>query len=142
MTVHDKPGNFKTSRRIILFDDSSVVDKKGDEPKVVQANEYFWITKYSDRIDIRWPGRYMNLHHHTQGWLNAVKDNAEIFRELDDHEQISRRGVNELHNIEGLVYFLNGLPLTKNISVHVFNIVVCNTNLSPFYVCKYTVFTY
>jgi len=101
MIVHDRAGNYKITRRIILFDDNSIVDKKGDEPTVVQANDYFWITEDSDRIDIRWPGRYINRQHHDKGWLNAVKDHAEVPRELDDHENITRRSIKEFHNIEG-----------------------------------------
>lgn len=103
---HDRAGNHKTARRIVLFDDNSVVDKKGDDPEVVQANQYFWITEDSDRIDVRWPGRYINRRHHDQGWLNAVKEKAEVSSELDDHQAISDRNVQEFHNIEGIFYFI------------------------------------
>lgn len=71
-------------------------------PEVVQANEWLWITEDSDRIDIRWPGRYINRRHHDQGWLNAVKEHADVSAELDDHEGISSRNIKEFHNIEGL----------------------------------------
>lgn len=79
----------------------SVVDKKGNEPEVVQANDFFWITEPSDKIDINWAGRYINRRHHDLGWLNAVKESQDVSFELDDNANISRRNIENFHNIEG-----------------------------------------
>lgn len=99
--VHDKAGNHKAARRIILFDDNSVVDKSGDEPRVLEANAFYWITEPSDVINIVWPGRYINVRHHNLGWLNAVREHADIPLILDDHTNISSRNIKEFHNIRG-----------------------------------------
>lgn len=102
--TYDRAGNHKTARRIVLFDDISVVDKKGDKPKVLQANDFFWITEQSDKIDISWSGRYINIRHHNLGWLNEVKTVPYVSEELDDHANISARNINEFHNIEGILF--------------------------------------
>lgn len=99
--THDRAGNHKTARRIILFDDLSVVDKKGNEPKVLQANDFLWITKQSDTIDISWSGRYINIRHHELGWLNGVRTVSYVSTDLDDGANVSARNIHEFHNKEG-----------------------------------------
>ncbi|XP_053401094.1 uncharacterized protein LOC123523194 isoform X2 [Mercenaria mercenaria] len=111
ITAFDKANNYKLSRRIVLYDDSSVVEKRDPPPKVVQANEYFWINTLSTEIEVSWQGRYINFRHHSLGWLNEVKDNPDISRDLDDTSSKSQRSVDALYNIEGIVRFEIGYTI-------------------------------
>lgn len=93
--------NYKVSRRIVLFDDVSVVEKLDPVPKVVQANEFSWINIESQSIEVNWMGRYINTRHHTFGWLNEIKDNPDVSQDLDDTGGRSARGVEAVYNIQG-----------------------------------------
>ncbi|XP_053398947.1 uncharacterized protein LOC128556937 [Mercenaria mercenaria] len=101
--VHDRAENYKVARRIILFDSASVVELNGNKASIVQAQENGWINKYSNYIEISWPGRFRNVRHDVGGWLNDVQEIKEVGRELDDREGRSNRTVDNMFNIEGIV---------------------------------------
>ncbi|XP_060580924.1 uncharacterized protein LOC132737608 [Ruditapes philippinarum] len=103
--VHDRAKNYKVARRIILYDNASVVDLYGEQASVIQALENGWINKKSEQIEIVWPNRFRNIRHSNGGWLNGVQGNDDISRDLDDREGKSIRTVDELSNINGIVRF-------------------------------------
>ncbi|XP_053398434.1 uncharacterized protein LOC128556766 [Mercenaria mercenaria] len=103
--VYDRARNFKVSRRIILFDNASVVGLYGNRSKIVQAQDNNWINKHSDTIEIVWPGRFRNDRHSRGGWLNAVGESKDVGRDLDDRDGRSSRTIENIDNIEGIVRF-------------------------------------
>ncbi|XP_060572684.1 uncharacterized protein LOC132730723, partial [Ruditapes philippinarum] len=105
IVVHDRAKNYKVARRIILYDNASVVDLYGKQASVVQAIENGWINKNSEQIEIEWPHRFRNIRHSNGGWLNAVQENNDISRDLDDREGRSSRTIDKLNNINGIVRF-------------------------------------
>ncbi|XP_053390115.1 uncharacterized protein LOC123523221, partial [Mercenaria mercenaria] len=104
MIVYDKAENTKAARRIIFFDNASVVETYGSPPNVVQAAVDGWINTFCTIIEIVWPNRYRNVKHYDLGWLNAVKD-ANISRFLDDRNGRSSRTIEKVPNIKGIVRF-------------------------------------
>ncbi|XP_053388676.1 uncharacterized protein LOC128551785, partial [Mercenaria mercenaria] len=105
ITVFDRAGNYKTARRIVFFDNASVVNLSGEKPRIVQAQENGWINKYSDTVDVVWPGRFRNIRHSNGEWLNDVHKNDHVSRDLDDREGRSSRTVEKIDNIEGIIRF-------------------------------------
>lgn len=99
--AYDRARNYKVARRIVLFDNASVVGLFGDRCKVVQAGDTDWINKYSDTIKVTWPGRFRNDRHSNNGWLNEVQETEEVGRDLDDRKGRSSRTVEKIDNIEG-----------------------------------------
>ncbi|XP_060563406.1 uncharacterized protein LOC132722840 [Ruditapes philippinarum] len=103
--VHDRAKNYKVARRIILYDNASVVDLYGKQASIVQADESGWINKNSEQIEIEWPNRFRNIRHSNGGWLNGVQENGDIIKDLDDREGRSSRTVDRLNNVNGIVRF-------------------------------------
>ena len=74
-SAFDKAGNYKTGRGLFLFDDISVVDKQGDNPKCATASKdtlYKWVVQDTNIVKIVWPDRYSNVRHKQNMWLNKV----------------------------------------------------------------------
>ncbi|XP_060596188.1 uncharacterized protein LOC132750262 [Ruditapes philippinarum] len=103
--VYDRAKNYKVSRRIILYDNASVVNLHGEPSSIVQADDSGWINKHSENIEIVWPNRFRNIRHYNGGWLNGVQKNDDVIKDLDDIEGRSSRTVDRLNNVNGIVRF-------------------------------------
>ncbi|XP_053401015.1 uncharacterized protein LOC128557569 [Mercenaria mercenaria] len=103
--VFDSAGNEKIARRIVLFDNESVVELFGSKASIRQAQENGWINKYSDIIELVWFGRFRNVRHTVGGWLNNVQEIDDVIRDLDDRKGRSSRTVDNTFNVEGIVRF-------------------------------------
>lgn len=101
LIVTDKAGNSKTTRRIIMFDNKSVIEKTGKEPNITQSEHSGWINASTSNIEVQWTGRYRNVRHANHGWLNSVAYDETISRDLEDVTGRSLRTVDRIHNIEG-----------------------------------------
>jgi hypothetical protein len=84
-----------------LFDNASVVDLHGSQSRVIQATANNWINKFSDVIEIVWPGRFKNVRHSNGGWLNEVEESKDVSRDLDDRHGRSERTIEKIDNIYG-----------------------------------------
>ncbi|XP_060596240.1 uncharacterized protein LOC132750310, partial [Ruditapes philippinarum] len=103
--TYDQAGNDKVARRIVLFDNASVVDLHGSQSRAIQATANNWINKFSDVIEIVWPGRFRNVRHSDGGWLNEVPESKDISRDLDDRHGRSERTIEKIDNIDGIIRF-------------------------------------
>ncbi|KAL3843250.1 hypothetical protein ACJMK2_021192 [Sinanodonta woodiana] len=102
----DKAGNRKSSRRILIFDNVSIVEKMNDPSKVTSASKetnYEWITTPCETVHIEWFNRFANKEHERSIWLNSVKKVDEVDIVLDDNE--GERQINRKDNIHGIVRF-------------------------------------
>jgi hypothetical protein len=99
--TYDRAKNHKVARRIVLFDNASVVDLHGNESTVIQATANNWINKFSDVIEIFWRGRFRNVRHSNGGWLNEVQESKNVSRDLDDRHGRSERTIEKIDNIDG-----------------------------------------
>ena len=102
MITYDRARNYKAARRIIFFDNTSVVELHGNRSKVIQAMDNNWIIKFSDIIEIVWTGRFRNNKHSNSGWLNEVEESNDIQRDLDDRHGKSERTIEKIDNIDGM----------------------------------------
>ena len=106
LTAIDKAGNVKHTRRVLLFDDSSIIELHGDPPIVKSADPnttYKWINKMVSEVEISWSGRFINKIVSTGKWLNEIKADDSVSRELDDSVTISARNTSAIDNIDGMV---------------------------------------
>ncbi|XP_053400999.1 uncharacterized protein LOC128557566 [Mercenaria mercenaria] len=103
--VFDRAGNEKVARRIIFFDNESVVELYGNKASIRQAQKNGWINRYSDIIELVWLERFKNVRHTVGGWLNNVQEVKEVSRDLDDRKGRSSRTIDKTFNIEGIVRF-------------------------------------
>ena len=109
ITAKDKAGNHRTARRVMIFDDLSVVELQGDishasdtnggctwliepgAPVVTNAEPLSnceWINKPTNLVNIAWKNRFINVRHHAGQWLNQVANLEHVLDVLDDHEGI------------------------------------------------------
>jgi hypothetical protein len=102
MKVHDRVKNAKVTRRIIMYDNASVVELVGNKScRIIQAQPTGWVNKFSDQIEIVWTGRFRNMRHNNGGWLNEVQDSENVAKILDDQNARSKRTIEELPNVYG-----------------------------------------
>lgn len=103
MRTEDWAGNTKSTRRLFMFDDASVVTLINSRVYVTTAVEetnYRWINTETD-IEIMWENRFINIDHVNNNWLNDVKQSNFIARELDDTNTVSARNMTGIHHIQG-----------------------------------------
>ncbi|KAL4221421.1 hypothetical protein ACF0H5_019679 [Mactra antiquata] len=100
ITAIDRAENHVTTRRLLIVDDSSIVDLQGQPTNVLQANSKQWINKETGDFEIRWPARFINKRHTSGHWLDAVEGGTS---ELDDTFDISERNTSAIHNLNGTV---------------------------------------
>ncbi|KAK3612524.1 hypothetical protein CHS0354_024496 [Potamilus streckersoni] len=102
----DKAGNKKSSRRILIFDNISVVEKMNAPLRVTSASKetnYKWITSPCESIHVEWYNRFANKNHEGNGWLNSVEKVNEVDSILDDNE--GERQISKKDNVHGIVRF-------------------------------------
>ncbi|KAL5006494.1 hypothetical protein ScPMuIL_015300 [Solemya velum] len=105
-SAFDQAGNFKTARRIILFDDVSKVSKQNTTVlRMVTASSaagYRFLTSETSQLEVQWKDKFINTRHHTNKWLNAVSPYADpnIF---DDNS--GERTTSLVPNVNGIVRF-------------------------------------
>lgn len=115
LTAIDKAGNVQHARRLLFYDNSSVIETHGNAPVVINANPdtgYQWISEEVESVEVTWPGRFINENVTTGKWLNEVKSDESVSRELDDSMTISTRNTSAIDNIDGILkisYFSAGI---------------------------------
>lgn len=109
-TVHfsafDKAGNVKTSRKLILYDNLSIVtinNKRVTRVETASANTNFtWVSEDTTSVLVKWTGRFMNERHTHNMWLALVNPYHGIETAYDDHD--GRRTVDEVPNVQGTLF--------------------------------------
>jgi len=102
ITVYDIAGNYKTARRIFMFDNESLVTLYDPPAKVTNVEgDSGWITKDDGFTELIWPGRFSNDHHDMQCWLCQVKS-GDISIDLEDTDGKSGRTIEAIPNVKGL----------------------------------------
>ncbi|KAK3581576.1 hypothetical protein CHS0354_031922 [Potamilus streckersoni] len=107
LTCFDKAGNFKSTRRILLFDDVSVVSIQHQFWNLVlsatKETNYSWIIDRPSRIHVNWTNRFINERHHAMKWLNKVNPNVAVTADYDDME--GERTINLKTNVNAILAF-------------------------------------
>ncbi|KAK3611479.1 hypothetical protein CHS0354_039090, partial [Potamilus streckersoni] len=106
LTAFDKAGNRKSSRRVLIFDNISAVEKTNDTTKVTSASKetnYKWITEQREFVRVEWNNRFSNKAYEGNGWLNSVEKVNEVDSILDDNE--GERQIKSKNNVHGIVRF-------------------------------------
>lgn len=102
-TAFDKAGNHKTSRKVILYDDQSVITLKPNKvTRIVTASSetsYLWVVQDTGTIIVRWTDRFMNVRHENNRWLNKVNSHIAVEDKYDDH--YGERQITEINNVHG-----------------------------------------
>ena len=105
LTVKDKAKNFKMARRLLLFDNASMIEINEENPSIIKSadteTEFKWINKLTPRVEVSWVGRFINKMVHTNGWLNETATDEKISRDLDDNMGASARNTSSIYNIDG-----------------------------------------
>ena len=65
------------------------------------STNYAWINNMVSEIEVAWPGRFINKVVSTGKWLNEIKGDESIPRELDDSITISKRNTSAIDNVDG-----------------------------------------
>nr|XP_034301655.1 uncharacterized protein LOC105322112 [Crassostrea gigas] len=106
-TAYDKAGNHKTSRKVILYDDQSVITQKPNKvTRVVTASSetsYVWVVQDTGTIVVRWTDRFINVRHENNRWLNKVNSHIAVEDKYDDH--YGERQISEINNVHAIVDF-------------------------------------
>ena len=132
-SAFDKAGNHKTSRKVLLYDNSSAVTFNPDKvTRVVTASaesSYEWVVEDTNEVDIFWKDRFRNRRHEDKGWLNKVKPHLAVDSKYDDH--YGERQVDEIQNVHGMKAFLAQLDQREFPCSH-FSIVCLSVNFIYF----------
>lgn len=118
-TAFDKAGNHKTSRKVILYDDQSVITQKPNKvTRIVTASSetsYVWVVQDTGTIVVRWTDRFINVRHENNRWLNKVNSHIAVEDKYDDH--YGERQITEINNVhgKGLCGFFRMISKLENI---------------------------
>ncbi|XP_067663316.1 uncharacterized protein [Haliotis asinina] len=107
LSAYDTGGNFKSARRILLYDGtSSVTTQANTSLRVITASSASsqWQTTPS-AVTVGWTNRYINTVHYKNKWLSGVASLADIGSDYDDNE--GDRGVDAINNVQGVTRFLS-----------------------------------
>lgn len=103
LTAYDKAGNYKTTRRFVLYDNNSHVSHNPFKiSRVESASEntnYKWVVDNTTPIYITWKERFRNALHHHNKWLNKISPSHGISEPYDDFTGV--RNVNQIENVYG-----------------------------------------
>ncbi|XP_061193435.1 uncharacterized protein LOC133201664 [Saccostrea echinata] len=129
--AYDKAGNKKTARRLIFFDDRSVVSHDPTKHTYVitgTANtNYTWIVQDTNTVILKWKGRFRNALHHVNGWLTSVAPYHDVDKSYDDYS--GKRTVNAIDNVQGCVNFRVGYSVFDGSRVKDFRSPTSVTNI-------------
>ncbi|XP_056015772.1 uncharacterized protein LOC125675332 [Ostrea edulis] len=107
LTAYDKAGNYKTTRRLVLYDSNSHVSHNPLRVTRVQTGSektnYTWIVDNTAIVDVQWPKRFRNSLHDHNKWLDEVSINPHISEKYDDYS--GWRPITKVNNIAGCVDF-------------------------------------
>lgn len=103
MTAYDKAGNYKSTRRFVLYDNNSHVSYNPfHNSRVESASEntnYTWVVDNTTPIYITWGRRFRNSDHDGARWLNKISTSHGISELYDDFT--GARNVNHIKNVYG-----------------------------------------
>ncbi|XP_071088930.1 uncharacterized protein [Haliotis cracherodii] len=114
LTVHDKAGNHRSARRILMYDGTSNVTAEEDvdmQLRVTTATSSGWQTT-SSAVTVDWTNRYVNKNHHLNLWLNQVANVSDIKHSYDDNE--GDRTVAAIDNVQGITHILTFYEIDHN----------------------------
>jgi hypothetical protein len=102
-SAYDKARNYKTGRKVLLYDDiSEVTFNPTKVTRVLTASKetsYVWVTKNTRLVDVMWIDRFRNYRHEVNRWLNKVAATYGVESKYDDH--YGDRQVAEIPNVHG-----------------------------------------
>ncbi|KAK3101903.1 hypothetical protein FSP39_007221, partial [Pinctada imbricata] len=128
LSAFDKAGNWKTGRKVFLFDDIAeveIVDQPGKVTRVVTASQetnYLWVVEDTTVVKVQWTDRFRNARHEVGRWLNQIK--APSFMTDSRYDDNSgNRTINEINNVHAIVdfkvsydvYDVNGVKDTRGL---------------------------
>lgn len=103
LTANDKAGNYKTTRRFVLYDNNSHVSHNPFMNSRVETatknTNYTWIVDNTTPIYVTWKGRFRNALHHHNKWLNKISPSHGISEPYDDYTGVTN--VNYIKNVYG-----------------------------------------
>ncbi|XP_046581226.1 uncharacterized protein LOC124288741 [Haliotis rubra] len=105
LSVYDKAGNYRRTRRIVVYDGTSTVTTRANKKLRVMtasAAASAWQTT-SSAVTVDWTNRYINTVHHNNKWLLGVASLGDISSDYDDNE--GSRGIGEVRNVQGITRF-------------------------------------
>ncbi|XP_046557198.1 uncharacterized protein LOC124266448 isoform X2 [Haliotis rubra] len=106
LSVYDKGGNHRSTRRILIYDGTSTVTTQAKTSLSVttasSATSEWQSTSPSVTVD--WTNRYINTVHHNNKWLLGVASVGDISSDYDDIE--GDRSVAAIINVQGVTQFL------------------------------------
>ncbi|XP_052707847.1 uncharacterized protein LOC128183063 isoform X2 [Crassostrea angulata] len=107
LTAYDKAGNYKSTRRFVLFDSNSHVSHNPYEHSRVDTGSentnYTWVVDNTTTIEVTWKKRFRNALHDHNKWLNEISESHGIAEAYDDYTGI--RNVTHIKNVYGCVDF-------------------------------------
>lgn len=116
LIAFDKAGNYKVTRRLVLYDSNSHVSHNPFLVTRVQTGSpktnFTWIVHNTTLVNVVWSGRFRNALHDQNKWLNEVVPNLVIPESLDDH--YGRRSIKKINNMHGNSYFIYSFTLHIN----------------------------
>ena len=102
LAVYDNAGNSKVARKVLLYDDSSTVEKtEGKFSRVATASQksgYKWVDTDTSVI-VTWKDMFINIRHKNNRWLYAVKPYPDIESKYDDND--GNRTISSIHHVHG-----------------------------------------
>lgn len=116
LIAFDKAGNYKVTRRLVLYDSNSHVSHNPFLVTRVQTGSpktnFTWIVHNTTLVNVVWSGRFRNALHDQNKWLNEVVPNLVIPESLDDH--YGGRSLKKINNMHGNSYFIYSFTLHIN----------------------------
>ncbi|XP_061176007.1 uncharacterized protein LOC133184958 [Saccostrea echinata] len=107
LAAYDKAGNYKTTRRFVLYDSNSHVSHNPFRLTRVQTasekTKYTWVVDDTKIVKVQWKKRFRNAVHDHNKWLNEISPSYGITENYDDYS--GQRSVDKVKNMEGCVDF-------------------------------------
>ncbi|XP_078321865.1 uncharacterized protein LOC111103999 isoform X3 [Crassostrea virginica] len=110
LSAYDKAGNYRSARRLVLYDSQSHIshnpNKQTRADSGAKNTNYTWVVNNTSVIKIAWSGRFRNVLHDQNKWLNRMSPSHDISNLYDDFTGIIT--VKGTKNVYGCVDFMVG----------------------------------
>lgn len=88
LSAYDKAGNYRSARRLVLYDSQSHIshnpNKQTRADSGAKNTNYTWVVNNTSVIKIAWSGRFRNVLHDQNKWLNRMSPSHDISNLYDD----------------------------------------------------------
>ncbi|XP_061189002.1 uncharacterized protein LOC133197151 [Saccostrea echinata] len=118
LTCHDLAGNYKSARRVFLYDNSSTIDITPghmiSDTVSTSNTSNVWVVTSVTSVTIEWDNHFKNSRHKNNQWLNGVKAYGGIDKTSKYDDNTGEITINSIDHEDGIIDFKVKLAINSD----------------------------